>query len=108
MPPPDFPRYKLLEIERLRLCNKISMAKNMTIDTLAQMTANEFRTVGKRLDTGESTMREGFAAVLEELQGLNDSVKQARGASNVESAGLRWTPLSRPACSQNKLGWCPQ
>jgi hypothetical protein len=65
------------------------MAKNMTIDTLAQMTANEFRTVGKRLDTGESTMREGFAAVLEELQGLNDSVKQARGASNVESAGLR-------------------
>ena len=85
------------------------MAKTMTLETLAAMTADAFRSVDKRFDgveqrlgsveqrldgvekrlgTVASAVREGFAAVLQELRVLNDSVKQARGASNVGDAAL--------------------
>ena len=65
------------------------MQKKMTIDTLAQVTANEFRVVGKRFDSVESTIKEGFGMMLDELRGLRDEVKQARGASSVEYTQLR-------------------
>ncbi len=78
------------------MSNKISMTKKITIETLAEITANEFRTVSKRfdalegkVDTLQSTMKEGFGIVLDELRGVRDDVKQARGASSVEYAQLR-------------------
>jgi len=41
--------------------------KRMPIDQLAEITAHEFHTVGQRFDTLESTMKEGFGIVLDEL-----------------------------------------
>ena len=61
----------------------------MPIDQLAEITAHEFHTVGQRFDTLESTMKEGFGIVLDELRGLRDDVKQARAASNVDYAMLK-------------------
>ena len=42
-----------------------------------------------KVDTLQSTTQEGFGIVLDELRGLRDDVKQARGASSVEYAQLR-------------------
>ena len=72
------------------LSNKIPMTKRISMEKLAERTANAFHTVGKRfdslegkVDTLESTIKEGFGIVLDELRGLRDDVKQARGASSI-------------------------
>ena len=60
------------------------MARKMTIDTWAEITANELRTVGK--SAIEPTMKEGFEIMFDELRGLRDDLKQARAARGVEYA----------------------
>jgi hypothetical protein len=63
--------------------------KEMAIDRLAEITADEFPTVGERFDSLQATMREGFGIVLDELRGLRDDVKQTRAGSTVDYAMLK-------------------
>ena len=69
------------------------MAKKMTIEMLAQMTEERMQGVEKEMKEGFSSvnknMKDNFGLMLEVMNGLRDDVKQARGASNVEYAGLR-------------------
>jgi hypothetical protein len=76
-------------VEYRYINKKKAMAKKMTIETLVEITANEFRAVGKRFDSIESTMKEGFGIVLDELRGLRDDVKQTRATSRAEYPELK-------------------
>jgi hypothetical protein len=67
---------------------KKSMAKNMTIDALAQLTEERMQEVEREVKEGFRSVNENFGLVLKVLDGLRDDVKQSRAASRVEYAEL--------------------
>jgi hypothetical protein len=64
------------------------MAKKMTIEDLGAMIE---RNMASKEDVKVLTekVQDGFTKVFVEIDGLRDDVKQARGASSIEYAGLR-------------------
>jgi septation ring formation regulator EzrA len=71
------------------------MAKKMTIEDLAAMiernmaSKEDVQTIKQDLNTLTEKVEDGFTKVFVELDGLRDDVRQARGASSIEYAGLR-------------------